>query len=882
MTNRLPSVLMGLLVALSLPRSGEAQDQPTPPQRARSGLLALYDFADAEGDIVRDRSGNGQALDLKISQPAAVRRRHGALTVRSQTMIASDDPAKKIIDAVKLTDELSIEAWVQPANTDQEGPARIVTLSKDAGERNFTLGQQRDAYDVRLRTTKTNTNGIPSISTPTKSLTTALTHVVYTRSRFGKARIYLDGQEVSQGDVSGSMDNWDDSFRLAIGNELSSDQRLWQGTYHLVAVYNLGLSESEVQQNYRDGVTSRQIAANPPDPKAHHFETRIAPLLANHCLECHDSPSKKGGLDLSRKATVFAGGETGPALVLGKSAESLLWEAVESDEMPQDRPPLSSDEKQRLKKWIDDGAVWSLDVIDPAAYRNEGDNRNWVRRLTVPEYIATVRTSVGVDIAKEAREILPPELRADGFSNTAYNLNVDLKHVEAYGKLAEIIVDRMDTVTFAGRFSGSQKFTDDDMGELVSKMGEWLLRGPLDKHDVITYRGISTTVAGAGGNFDEAVRYMIAAMLQSPRFVYRIENQRGDGTPWPAGQFELASRLSYTLWGSSPDEELFKAAQDRRLDHDGVRQQVQRMLGDPRAVERSLHFARQWLNLDRLDNLQPSPEKFPKWDNALAHDMRLETLAFFEEVVWQQPRPLSELLSAQVTFATPRLAKHYGLKSPPTGDDSQDAGQLARYDVSGEPGRGGLLTQGSVLTIGGDEASMVTRGLFVLYDLLRGVVRDPPPCVDTSPVPTKAGLTQRNIAEARIANESCGGCHAKFEPLAFGLEKFDGLGTFHDHDEHGNALREDGEVLVPGQEKPVSYKSSSELMDLLAGSSRVQESLTWKLVQFAIGRPLVAADIRIVANIHEDSVINGGTYQAVMTEIVLSDLVQLTRTEIDE
>jgi hypothetical protein len=299
------------------------------------------------------------------------------------------------------------------------------------------------------------------------------------------------------------------------------------------------------------------------------------------------------------------------------------------------------------------------------------------------------------------------------------------------------------------------------------------------------------------------------------------------------------------------------------------------MLQDRRSVERSRQFVSEWLNLARLENLRPSPQKFPDWNAELAADMRNETLAFFEEVVWKEKRPLADLLSAQFTFVTPRLAKHYGLpldKLPP-GDD------LTRYDLSSVPGRGGLLTQGSVLTVGGDDASTVTRGLFLMHELLRGVVRDPPPCVDTTPVPTKPGLTQRAIAESRIANKNCAGCHSKFEPLSFALEKFDGLGTFHETDEHGNKLREDGNILFPGEAKPVAYESAAKLMELLAKSDRVQQSLTWKVTQFAVGRPLGAEDAAIVADIHRDAQKGGGTYASLMTAIVLSDLVQRTRTE---
>ncbi|MFP6614463.1 MAG: DUF1592 domain-containing protein, partial [Pirellulales bacterium] len=548
----------------------------------------------------------------------------------------------------------------------------------------------------------------------------------------------------------------------------------------------------------------------------HVFETRVASLLAQRCFECHDSSAKKGGLDLSRKAAALTGGESGRLLVPGKASASLLWEQVETDEMPKDRPALSPQEKKLLRQWIDDGATWSLAWIDPAVYAHDrGKQQVWLQRLTLEEYVETVRSAVGVDIAAEVGQILPADLRADGFSNTAYNLNVDLKHIEAYAKLAETIVGRMDVEKFAAKFSRSKRLTDDDMRALISSMGKWLLSGPLDDHEITTYRGISTTLAGTGGDFKEAVSYIIEAMLQSPRFVYRIENQRGDGTAWPVGPYELASRLSYIIWGGPPDADLMKAADTGELG-DQVGVQVQRMLKDPRAIKRSVQFLEQWLNLPRLADLRPNANRFPQWEGPLAADMREETVAFFKDIVWKRNRPLSELFNAQFTFVSPRLARHYGLKPRP----QQGAG-TAHYDLSSVKGRGGLLTQGSVLTVGGDEASMVSRGLFVLHDLLRGTVKDPPPCVDTATVPTKSGLTQRGIAEARIANKKCGSCHSKFEPLAFGLEKFDGLGTSREKDEHGNALREDGEIIFPGSASAVKYRSAAELMDLLAASDRV-------------------------------------------------------------
>jgi hypothetical protein len=852
-------------------------------------------------------------------------------------------------------------------------------------------------------------------------------------------------------------------------------------------------------------------SARPSDAEGlREFENRIAPLIAQHCLECHDTATKEGGLDLSRRVAALAGGGSGKVIVPGNAAESLLWQLVADGQMPQDRKPLAPDQKQQLREWIDAGASWSVEVIEPVApVRAPRFADHVVRRLTVPEYIETVRSAVGINIEHDARRILPPDLRADGFSNTAYNLNVDLEHVQAYAELAEIAVGRMDVPAFARRFTQSQKLTDENLRTLISKMGKWLLRGPLEDAEIDAFLRISSSVAAERAGFEEAVSCIIEAMLQSPRFIYRIEKQRGDGTDPRISDYELAARLSYIVWGGPPDEELMRAADSGELsDRNALEAQVTRMLQDARAVERSAQFICEWLDLDRLINLKPNQNRFPEWDEQLAADMRTETLAFFQHVVWEQKRPLSELMNAQVTYLTPRLAAHYVLdgnsedtsseapsqrrirhltpdtrhldglaalytfqdgggdtvhdvsgndepldltiadptavrwtedglsiesptliasSTPPnrlsaavkssnsitleawvapadtnqsgparilslssgtiqrnftlgqdtdrfdvrlrstrtdanglpslaspqgsvelrpthvaftrdatgrtklyidgelkaTGHADGDLSNwdesftltlanestrdrpwrgtlslvaiysralspeeiqsrcqlLSRYDLMQVPSRGGLLTHASVLTVGGDEASMVARGLFVLRDLLYAEVGDPPPCVDTTPVPTKPGQSQRAIAEVRLADASCAGCHSKFEPLAFALEKFDGIGAYHEVDEHGNKLRDDGQIHFPGASEPISYQSSREFMNLLAGSERVKKNFTRKVTQFAVGRPLVAADEPVIEEIHQAAEKGGGTYTSLITAIVMSDLVRMAPTE---
>lgn len=837
-------------------------------QRVTNGLQALYTFDAGHGQTIYDRSGN--RLDLKIEGTEAVRWRAGHLLVHSPTRIRSTAAASAIIDSVKRSQEITLEAWLRPGDTKQTGPARIVSISRNPSERNITLGQDEDRYDVRLRTRATSTNGIPSTSTPPKAVQKRLAHVVFTRSREGRVRIYVDGRVLQEGTVGGALDNWSPELRLSLVNELSGD-RPWRGELHLVAVYSQALSEQDVARNFSAG-SGTQTEVTLADAKSpEYFEAHIAPLLARHCLQCHGGKSQKGRLDLSRRDRALSGGGSGPAIVPGQADESLLWQYVESDEMPVDAPPLSGSEKQLLRHWIAAGAVWSLPSIDRedrAPLPPAGDE--FVRRLTVPEYIATVRAAVGVDVETDARRLLPRDLRADGFSNTAYNLNVDLAHVEAYAELAEIIVSRMDVPAFVQRFTRKRRLDPSSMRPVISNMGTWLLRGPLEEPEIRAFLRIPESVAQLSGEdserFELACRLIVEAMLQSPRFVYRIEKRR-DGGDAAARQYELASRLSYILWGAPPDHELMRAAADGELAEERlVREQVERMLHDPRAIDRSRQFVADWLNLGRLEHLRPNPERYPEWSRELADDMRAETLAYFQTIVWEQQRPLSDLFNAQLTFATPRLARHYGLTARGEG--------LQRYDLADVATRGGLLTQGSVLTIGGDEASMVSRGLFVLHDVLRGEVADPPPGLDTTPVPTKPGLSQRMIAESRIADTKCGGCHVKFEPLAFSLERYDGIGAYREVDRHGNRLRQDGQVVIPGSKQKIAYHSAAEFMDLLAQSERVRKTITSKLIQFALGRPLSPDDETQIEHIHRAAQQNGGTYAAVMKEIVMSRLVQ--------
>ena len=231
---------------------------PPPPSascgsRVTEGLVALYDFREGSGNIVEDVSGVGQPLNLTIQDPNNVAWLPDCgLDIEHATIIKSAGPATKIINAVKASNEITLEAWVTPDNLTQNGPARIMTLSKDTGNRNTTLGQADSRYIARFRTTSTNNNGMPNINTGNGSVKTELQHVVYTRSSDNTERLYVDGELLKTKTRGGNTSNWDNSYKFALANEFTNN-RVWKGEIYLAAVYSKALSETEVQTNFAQG-----------------------------------------------------------------------------------------------------------------------------------------------------------------------------------------------------------------------------------------------------------------------------------------------------------------------------------------------------------------------------------------------------------------------------------------------------------------------------------------------------------------------------------------------------------------------------------------------------------------------------------------------------
>jgi hypothetical protein len=498
---------------------------------------------------------------------------------------------------------------------------------------------------------------------------------------------------------------------------------------------------------------------------------------------------------------------------------------------------------------------------------------NLVRRLTVTEYVNSVQALLGVDVSADAVARLPAELRADGFTNTASGLISTLEHIEGYDALAEIAVAGIpDLAGFVGTWASCTDFTDACQRDYVEALGRRVFRRPLTVAEVDSLAAIFGAAQAEGDSFEVGAGLVLEAMLQSPPFLYRLEDETSGEVSRALDGWEMASRLSFLLWAGPPDDALLDAAEADALASDAeIAAQVERMLADPRARNASVQFVADWLHLSRLDNLPRNPERFPGWSTAIGHAMQDETVAYFESIAWEQDRALVDLFAAQEAWLTPELAAYYGLEPMGTG--------LAVYDVSGVPERGGLLTQGSLLTIGGDESSMVSRGLFVLQTILCGDLASPPPGIDTTPPEVEPGKSQRDYSEERTSNDNCSGCHRQMEPLAWGLERFLADGTYATEDWLGNPLQEDGYLLLPGEAEPQPYDTVAEMMQLLAGSDAARECIARKATQFAVARPLLGSDACSIDGLQASFAASSGTWRDLVTAVATSPGFRSIRVE---
>lgn len=369
-------------------------------------------------------------------------------------------------------------------------------------------------------------------------------------------------------------------------------------------------------------------------------------------------------------------------------------------------------------------------------------------------------------------------------------------------------------------------------------------------------------------DFDNGIEMALRAMLVSPDFLFRVE--RDPATANASGirrvnDYELASRLSFFLWSSIPDDELLGLADQNNLrDPKVVETQVARMLRDPKADAFLSNFAGQYLYLRNLAAQRPDPDVFPEFDNNLRQSFEKETQLFFNAIV-RENRPVTDLLEAKFTYVNQHLAEFYGIPNV-------YGPQFRRVELT-DANRAGILGQGSLLTVTSypNRTSVVQRGKWVLENLLGTPPPPPPPNVPALEAHGKDGkLSMRQAMEAHRANPVCASCHSRMDPIGFALENFDGIGAWRDQD-NGTLIDSSGKLPDGG-----AFNGAAGLKTLLLTQHRDEfiSTFTAKLMTYALGRGLEGYDQPAVRAVMREAAKNNSTIPALIDAIVASPQFQ--------
>ena len=398
---------------------------------------------------------------------------------------------------------------------------------------------------------------------------------------------------------------------------------------------------------------------------------------------------------------------------------------------------------------------------------------------------------------------------------------------------------------------------------IVAALARRAYRRPISDAEIASLVRFINLAQQNGDSFEQGVRVALQAILVSPHFLFRIEN---DPNPNNAAlshridDYELASRLSYFLWSSMPDQELFRLAGERKLHRpDVIDAQVRRMLLDPKSVALVENFAGQWLELRNLDSFKPDPDRFPNFDEDLRKAMRQETRMFFEAVI-HEDRSILDFIDGKFTFLNERLAKHYGIAGV-TGPE------FRRVALTGDE-RSGILTQASILTVSSypTRTSPVLRGKWILDNFLNDPPPPPPPGtpnLNESAIGATASMRQQ--LQQHRANPACAACHTRMDPLGFGLENYDTIGHWRTQD---GKFPIDSTGTLPGGK---TFSTPAEMKEILkADRAAFARCLTEKMLTYALGRGVERYDRPAVNLISRQLAASDYRFSRLVLEIVKS------------
>jgi hypothetical protein len=607
------------------------------------------------------------------------------------------------------------------------------------------------------------------------------------------------------------------------------------------------------------GTTRAQTAEpNPELPQA----------FQEFCFDCHGEGSKKGNVSLDQLNASTP--EERRKLWFS------VWRNLDAELMPpRGKPRPSSTQRTALQAWIESSALG----LDP---KQPDPGSVTIRRLNREEYRYTIHDLTGVDYPVQER--FPPDDTGYGFDTIGDVLNLSPIHLEKYIEAAKEIVSsalsssnpmRAQLVPEGPPPSDPRERTA-YAKEIIRVFARKALRRPVDKAFLERLCGL----AEKAGDFDTGLRQAFSAILASPRFLFRAELQAPEPSPAgtvPLDEFALASRLSYFLWNSLPDNELYTLAEKGQL-RTLLAQQVSRMLADPKTERFSQNFVGQWLQTRDAEavpiqakvilGVQKSEQAEKIFPFKLRNAMRKETQMLFLHIL-QKGLPAEELITAHYSFLSGPLAAFYGIPNV-------SGSQFRMVTLPAEIHRRGILGHGSflLLTSNPTRTSPVKRGQFLLENILGTPAPPPPPNIP--PLEEKSNgktLGMREMMELHRSDALCASCHARMDPLGLALEQFNALGQYRPTVD--NKTPDVSGQLITGEK----FQTLDELIQILATSRRhdYYRCLSEKMLIYALGRGLEPEDIPHLKHLMQTLETQNGSMISLVQAIVNSTPFQYSR-----
>lgn len=611
------------------------------------------------------------------------------------------------------------------------------------------------------------------------------------------------------------------------------------------------------------------VSLSAQTPVRAEYEQQIAPLLTQYCTSCHSEAAASADVRLDY-ATQAAARQIA-------ASDDGFWErvanAVSTKHMPPPSAPAqpTTDERAALAASINRNLLTANGEPDPGPFT--------VHRLNNRQYANSVRDLLYLPDDYDASADFPPDERGDGFDNNAGTLTISPLLIESYLMAVEkatvqalgldpkqVAQERDATLPAKNKLNEPSAGLRVDFADRQQKIrlnmevfAPRAFRRPVSTEEVDgLMKFAALSFAHAGESYDQATGLAIRAALMSPEFLFRIERDPhpdGTGKVFEITEYQLASRLSYFLWSTMPDDELCVAARDNKL-RATLDEQIARMLQDPKALSLTKDFAGQWLEIRGMLEVTNASE-------SLLDSMQGETEHFFDYII-RNDRSIMEFLDADYTFLNEELAKLYGIPGV--------AGSDFRKVPVDRDQRGGIFTQASFLTLTAKplgstrRTSPVLRGKWILENIFNETIPPPPPGVpeiDFDPNKELKG-TVRQIFEQHRVDPNCASCHARMDPYGFALENYDGYGAWRQQDNKVD-VDPSGEINDKTFQTPVEFRAI-----LAERQDDFRRALVRKVLSYALGRGLQGFDRPAIEEICAAVKADGDRFSSVIANVVRS------------